>query len=355
MSQKTSQKTKHMKKTFFSLLWAGVMTLAALVPAQAQISDSTVATFENLTLEAESYYLGDDSVGFKEFRSGDFIFSNTYTYDSTYKFGYWRGFGYANLTSSLYDTAASASYDLNTFRCAAGAGAEESATYALAYASVFDPAVVRTLDTTGQVIAGAYFVNNATAVNRALYGDAFGVKPFAQGDFMKIHCVGFLGQDSVGETDLYLIDYRSKNPNEHYILQAWKWFDLSVLGKVNRVEFVVMSSQKNQFGELFPQYFCVDDFGITGTSEPQEPTSNRFYQETLAVNLYPVPAREILTLDIDRNDYNVEIFQPSGRPVKTLRHLNGQTEISVADLTAGLYLLRITCGGVTRTLRFVKA
>lgn len=328
------------------------MTIASLVSAQTQTPDPTVATFENLTLEEESYYLGDDTVGTKEFRSGDFLFSNTYTYDSIYNYGFWNGFGYANLTSSLYDTAATASIDLNAFRCAAGTGASESSTYALAYASVFQPAVVRTADTMGQVIAGAYFTNNATAINSALNGDAFGLKAFAQGDFMKVHCVGFLGEDSVGETEIYLIDYRSENADEHYILQEWKWFDLAVLGKVNRVEFVVMSSQQNQFGELFPQYFCLDNFGMDGV---REPASNRFAQEEWAVNLYPVPARQTLTLSTDKTDYNVEIFNLSGRCVKTLHHLNGETRLSVSDLTAGLYLLRITCGNATRTLRFVKA
>ena len=341
-----------MRKTFFTLLWASATAIASFVSVQAQISDTAVATFENLTLAEESYYLGDDTVGTKEFRSGDFLFSNTYTYDSTYNYGFWRGFGYANLTSSLYDTASTASYDLNSFRCAAGEGASESATYALAYASVSQPAVVRTADTTGMVIAGAYFTNNATAVNRALYGDAFGVKAFTQGDFMKVHCVGFLGEDSVGETDLYLIDYRSENTEEHYILQEWKWFDLSVLGKVNRVEFMVMSNQQNQFGEVFPQYFCLDNFGIAGS---QQPSANRFSQQELAVSLYPVPVRQTLTVSIDRNNYKVEIFNLAGRLVKVADHLNGEAHLSVSDLTAGMYLLRITSGNATRTLRFVKA
>lgn len=333
------------------------MTIAALVHVQAQTPDTTVATFENLTLEEESYYNGDDVSGTKEFRSGNFLFSNTYTYfdnATPSAGGYWNGFGYANLTSSLYDTSATASInpDLNAFRCAAGAGASESATYAVAYASVFQPATVRTSDTTGQVIAGAYFTNNATAINSALHGDQFGVTAFAQGDFMKVHCVGFLGEDSVNETDIYLIDYRSEKPSEHYILQEWKWFDLAVLGKVNRVEFAVMSSQQNQWGEVFPQYFCLDNFGMDGVREPAScPTP----QETLATRLYPVPARHTLTLSVDKTDYNVEILQLSGRCVKTLRHLSGETSISVSDLTAGLYLLRITAGNTTRTLRFVKA
>lgn len=328
------------------------MAIASFVSVQAQISDTTVATFENLTLAEESYYLGDDATGTKEFRSGNFLFSNTYTYDEVYNYGFWRGFGYANLTSSLYDTASTASYDLNSFRCAAGEGAGESATYALAYASVSQPAVVKTADTSGQVIAGAYFTNNATAVNRALYGDAFGVTAFTQGDFMKVHCVGFLGEDTVGQTDLYLIDYRSANASEHYILQEWKWFDLSVLGKVNRVEFAVMSNQQNEFGEVFPQYFCLDNFGMDGV---REPSANRFSQQELAVSLYPVPARQTLTLSIDREDYTVEIFNLSGRPVKVFNHLNGKTQLPVADLTPGMYLLHITSGNTTRTLRFVKA
>lgn len=169
---------------------------------------------------------------------------------------------------------------------------------------------------------------------------------------MKVHCVGFLGEDTVGQTDLYLIDYRSANASEHYILQEWKWFDLSVLGKVNRVEFAVMSNQQNEFGEVFPQYFCLDNFGMDGV---REPSANRFSQQELAVNLYPVPARQTLTLSIDREDYTVEIFNLSGRPVKVFNHLNGKTQLPVADLTPGMYLLHITSGNTTRTLRFVKA
>ncbi|MDE6439454.1 MAG: DUF4465 domain-containing protein, partial [Bacteroidales bacterium] len=56
----------------------------------------------------------------------------------------------------------------------------------------------------------------------------------------------------------YLADYRSENAADHYILKEWKKVDLSSLGKVKMLTFRLISSRSNEYGELLPTYFCLD-------------------------------------------------------------------------------------------------
>ena len=58
----------------------------------------------------------------------------------------------------------------------------------------------------------------------------------------------------------------------------------------------------------------------------------------LSVTVYPNPAKEKITMD-GIHPAEVQVYNALGQVVKTVRDAN---EISVADLSQGVYLLRIT-------------
>ena len=69
-----------------------------------------------------------------------------------------------------------------------------------------------------------------------------------------------------------------------------------------------------------------------------------------SVSLYPNPANDKLFLEGLEEDCEISIYNAMGMKVKTMT-LQGDAEINISELPAGLYLLRI---GNQRTLKFIK-
>lgn len=110
------------------------------------------------------------------------------------------------------------------------------------------------LKNAGQVQYG--FPSTGTSFSLSLTNDS---NP--HGDYMSVTAIGYNGALTTGETVFYLADYRSENSDEHFALDTWKWFDLSSLGAVTRVEFSLFTTKSDAYGFTTPTYFCLDNFG----------------------------------------------------------------------------------------------
>ena len=111
-----------------------------------------------------------------------------------------------------------------------------------------------------QIITGFYITNTVYTLDAILHGD-YANDPFSDGDYMSVTAIGYNGALTTGETVFYLADYRSENSDEHFALDTWKWFDLSSLGAVTRVEFSLFTTKSDAYGFTTPTYFCLDNFG----------------------------------------------------------------------------------------------
>jgi hypothetical protein len=69
-----------------------------------------------------------------------------------------------------------------------------------------------------------------------------------------------------------------------------------------------------------------------------------------AIDLYPNPAKDIIRIEGLEGEHEISIYNAMGMKVKTMT-LQGDAEINISELPAGLYLLRI---GSQRTLKFIK-
>jgi hypothetical protein len=215
----------------------------------SSVSSATTATFDELSLAAESYWNGADGSG--GFSSGSAFFNNNY--NSTYMS--WDGFAYSNIT----DTSSSgwaAQYNAIT-----GGGQDGSANYAIVYVGWAGPPVM-TLNTAG-VVEGLYVTNDNYAYYSMLNGDMY-AKKFggASGDEEDWFVLTITGIDAdgivTGSVDFYLADYRFDDNNQDYIVNTWEYVDLSGLGKVKSLEFDLSSSDEGGFGMNTPAYFAVD-------------------------------------------------------------------------------------------------
>lgn len=243
-----------------------VATYACIDDIEVVTDFEKVATFENLTLEPESYWNGTDNTG--GFISGAYNFENgheVYDYGNGYLFDYCYGFYYTNMTSTGYGGDAST----EQYKSAVGHGVENSANFATYNVNSFNPKGVEVLAAEGAEIPGFYVTNSAYAYTSMMNGDGY-AKKFEEGDWFMLTITGYDAAGEVtGTKDFYLADLRDMT--KAYIVKDWYYVDLSALGKVKRLGFTMSSSDNDpQYGIKTPAYFCMDNFGAEGVEVTPE-------------------------------------------------------------------------------------
>jgi hypothetical protein len=206
-------------------------------------------TFEDLTLPPESYWNGSDESG--GFDSGGARFVNNYNA----AWGTWDGFSYSNVTDTTTGGMA------GQYNSIAGCGQGGSANYAVGYVGWAGPPTV-TLDA-ASLLEGLYVTNNNWAYYSMLNGGAF-AKKFGgdTGEEADWFLLTITGKDSSGDVtgavQFYLADFRFEDSGQDYIVDTWKFVDLTPLGIVKSLEFSLSSSDVGDWGMNTPAYFALD-------------------------------------------------------------------------------------------------
>ena len=237
-----------MKRLLFFLL----LTLALVIPPSVYAG---TATFDDLALEPNSYWNGSDGSG--GFASGGAAFENYYNAD----WSSWDGWAYSNMT----DTTTPGTD--NQYSAIAGAGAGGSSNYGVAYdGGAWGNASPPNISFASEsYVYGANFTNTTyAALSMRDGGDGFAKKFGGDSgndpDWFLLTIEGFDEDDvSSGTVGFYLADYRSADNADDYILDTWKWVDLTSLGYVKKLEFSLTSSDVGDWGMNTPAYFAMDD------------------------------------------------------------------------------------------------
>lgn len=218
------------------------------------VSGAAIATFDDLSLSAESSWNGSDGSG--GFGSGSAYFNNNY--NAMYMS--WDGFAYSNITETT-SSGWSAQYNAIT-----GGGQGGSVNYAIGFdplASGFgtEPPTM-TMNTAG-IVDGLYITNNNYAYYSMLNGDAyakkFGGMSGDEEDWFLLTITGKnAGGTEVGSVDFYLADYRFADNGQDYIVNTWEYVDLMGLGVIQSLEFSLSSSDVGSYGMNTPGYFALD-------------------------------------------------------------------------------------------------
>lgn len=208
------------------------------------------ATMEDLDLADESYWNGSDGTG--SFVSGGYRFENGYELSEYGAYAY--GFYYTNLTSKT-STGSNEMYN-----SVVGHGAEDSKTYATYNVNEWTPKGVEVISSEdGEIVSGFYVTNSAYAYASMTHGDSY-AKRFGTNDWFKLTITGYdAAGEQTGTVDFYLADLR--DVANAYILDTWRWVDLTSLGKVKRLGFTMSSSDTGMWGMNTPAYFCMDNLG----------------------------------------------------------------------------------------------
>ena len=214
-----------------------------------------VADFENLTLSPESYWNGSDSSGISlatkytsKFMAGNITFSNTWNSN----WNYWSdGWIYSNNSDSVTSGLS------NISSCVAGKGANNSSNYSIGKNKVYF-----NVDTSGNSlpIDGIYVTNTTYAHNSMRDGDAFAKKfTNADQDYFKLLVTSFNNGTDVDTVEFFLADFTHLDSLQDYIVNDWKYVDLSSLGLVDSIKFSLISSDIGQFGMNTPAFFAIDN------------------------------------------------------------------------------------------------
>lgn len=234
----------------------------AVVSAHVWVEKAAAAaTFEEYTLAANGHKEVDEAwVDNTETN----LYSGTYAFGNTPNKTYKAYTGYAICSDQSTETTGNYNYD--QFRSAAG-GAYEGTNYAVAYYSApstwftgYTDPILLTNSAEPQTVTGFYITNTVYTLDAILHGD-YANDAFSAGDYMSVTAKGYNGSEKTGEVVFYLADYRSENAEEHFALSTWKWFDLSSLGAITRLEFELFTTKSDDYGFTTPTYFCLDNFG----------------------------------------------------------------------------------------------
>ncbi|MDE5664035.1 MAG: DUF4465 domain-containing protein [Muribaculaceae bacterium] len=240
-------------KKLYSFLALAAMTAASVGAAELQ-----VATFEDLGLAPESWWVGDvedEDYDFGSFTSGSFEFSNFYMSD----WDTWCFFGYANETGNVFPGG----YAIPDQMLNCVGGGYKSDTYGVGFVASYNgPSVISIPDfeETGVNVNGVWVTNTAWVVKSILEGD--GMSPaFSKGDYIQLIFKGYDKDGNVKTADFLLADYTSENEADHYYVDSWRYFDLSGLGEVVKLETDFYTTKSNNSGFTTPCYFAFDDLG----------------------------------------------------------------------------------------------
>ena len=334
-----------MRKFYKLAAFLSVGAMLCLNNAEAQ----SVSDFENLTLSANSSWDGSDLSGSQSgnifsaaFTSGDAIFPNVF--DSSYG-GYWTGgFAFTNMTDSV-TTGAS-----NKFSAKAASGYNGSSQYAVAKSN---SVIHLNGAAANNTVSGLYITNNTYAYNVMRDGNQFS-KKFGgttgnDPDWFKVTIWGYSGGNMTTDSvEFFLADYRFSNNAQDYRVKTWEWVDLTSLGNLDSVLFVLNSSDVGQWGMNTPEFFCIDNFNGTAPSSIVE------NKTTIDFEVYPNPSNGTVFINSTQDIDQLTVYDLTGKEVLTdVNLVSGVHQLDVSTLNEGVYFVRLTSTGQISTKRLI--
>lgn len=296
----------------------------------------TYAGMEDVNIGASGYYEGADNAG--SFLSGNFRFLVDYSTE----WESWSGFAASNHTDATTPGFG------NQYSAITGKGVAESSAYAVGY-----PAPASTIRFKESAVSGLYVTNNTYAYWSMKNGDGFskkfGGETGTEEDYFILTIEGFdVDFKSTGEVEFALADFRDSDPTKDYIVDSWKWVDLSSLGTISKLKFTLRSTDNGIWGMNTPSYFCIDNINqkvITSSPLVAQPK----------VSVYPNPFVSYFKVSGIKEVADVNVSDITGRKLFEYRNVsNNQTINGLNQLNPGLYFIEVVEGNNRLSTRVVK-
>ncbi len=244
------------------------------------IGDYLLSDFDDLALNPENYWNGSDGSG--GFASGEIFFPNYYNAD----WGSWSQWAYSNVSDNTTPGW------LNQHSAITGSGIRPELQSGSNYGIAYYPTILKFNNPSSHNIKGMFVTNNTYTALSMKYGDAFS-KKFGgidgnDPDWFRLSVWGFRDGNPTETTHFYLADFRFEDNTKDYIIETWQWLELSSLGKVDSLGFMLSSSDIGAWGMNTPAYFAVDNIYV-------------------ATDLAPLVAKEIADIKMLDTDSGIAI------------------------------------------------
>ena len=296
-----------------------------------------IATFDDLALEPETAWYGKRESEGHDHRSFTY-YSGSYSFPCEYAPSIltWGGVAYSNQTKTTFS-----SLFPDQFNSVVGHGVNGSKNYAVAYAYGQHTVEVRATHAGPAVIPGTFVTNTAWVKEVTQKGTGMGDEPhapFHKGDYLLL-----IASNSKGQSiEFPLVDYRSSNDAEHYVIDSWQWLDLSALGETESVIFSMKGTRVAGGGTTIPAYFCLDDFGsempakeiAAHTIEPQATETLDLVKLFTEAGAAPTDSpRAIYT--VSTSDDHVATATLQGNKLRLTAHAAGNTSLIISQRQGG--------------------
>ena len=296
-----------------------------------------IATFDDLALEPETAWYGKRESEGHDHRSFTY-YSGSYSFPCEYAPSLltWGGVAYSNQTKTTFN-----SLFPDQFNSVVGHGVNGSKNYAVAYAYGQHTVEVRATHAGPAVIPGTFVTNTAWVKEVTQKGTGMGDEPhtpFHKGDYLLLIASNNKGQS----IEFPLVDYRSSNAAEHYVIDSWQWLDLSALGETESVIFSMKGTRVANGGTTIPAYFCLDDFGsempakeiAAHTIEPQATETLDLVKLFTEAGAAPTDSpRAIYT--VSTSDDHVATATLQGNKLRLTAHAAGNTSLIISQRQGG--------------------
>lgn len=296
-----------------------------------------IATFDDLALEPETAWYGKRESEGHDHRSFTY-YSGSYSFPCEYAPSIltWGGVAYSNQTKTTFN-----SLFPDQFNSVVGHGVNGSKNYAVAYAYGQHTVEVRATHAGPAVIPGTFVTNTAWVKEVTQKGTGMGDEPhtpFHKGDYLLLIASNNKGQS----IEFPLVDYRSSNAAEHYVIDSWQWLDLSALGETESVIFSMKGTRVANGGTTIPAYFCLDDFGsempakeiAAHTIEPQATETLDLVKLFTEAGAAPTDSpRAIYT--VSTSDDHVATATLQGNKLRLTAHAAGNTSLIISQRQGG--------------------
>lgn len=328
------------------------ITILALVSMSKLNAQMLVADFESFTLTTNSFYKDTNSV---PFQTANAIFPYEWTKG---QFAYWSGgTAYTNVNDSV----------TGDFTNLYGVKALKGFTNSANYAVMQDRATIR-VKSPYAIVEGFYFTNTTYAFTSMKEGDFFARKfgdttgtgsgtTIAQGaypDFFKVTVKGYKnGIQKVDTVQFMLADFTFTNSAQDYIVKDWRWVNVSQIGEVDSLKFIMYSSDVGNFGINTPLYFGIDNF----TSKL--PSYVGLNDLNLSADIVAFPNPFISEINIKGSNKQtitqVKLVDIHGKCLHIDSDSNASSvELNLGHLDAGIYFLEVYCNEQKTLKKLIK-
>lgn len=309
-----------------------IILLFSALSLHGQRPDTT--NFELFNLQLDTFLNGSDLSG--KFDAGAVVLPNSFNTE-------WSSWSGWSISTMRDDTTAGFT---NQYSSITAGGANGSDTYAVSFKGGTNS---MSLPLNGQVdhdLNGMYVTNSTYAYLSMKNGDSFAKKFGGEtGTDPDFFLLSITANNSTDTVKFYLADYRSDDSTKDYIVDEWKFVDLSTFNDADSLFFSLSSSDNGSFGMNTPAYFCIDDV-LTDILL----SSNDI--NTVA-RLFPNPTVEYLNIEVEISNGHYAIYNNQGEVVLQ-NAFNTIDRIDVSQLPTGMYVLDIVGEEKRAAQQFIK-